>query len=473
MPWPRVTAAWCGSCAIAVPGAVGLAMAAVVGISVFNPFRMLMPKLPLDMGNLVVSGTKITMEAPHLAGYTPDRRPYEMWAKTAMQDVTDPDHVELNKLRTKLLMQDGSTVFLDSLTGLFDNKAQTLDLHKDIFLQTTTGYEARLTQAHVDMVKNTVDSDEHVDVKLTNGTLSSDRLRIINGGEIIRFEGNVVMNLDHLNTDDGSQAAPEPAPPREDEIEQQIRQLEMSPMTQFFRCGLEPRAGRAIAAALSACVGGVRGARAEHGVECAQCDAGFHAKSRSADPDRSRLARDARQGKGSDLLRQCEGGAGRHHHDVEDAGGVLRVRAADRARQRRRRPPMPGQHAKAGAKSAGAPMQSATPGPGGASSIKRLEARGNVVVVQKDQVVTGEKAVFDTKANLITMLGGGQVVLTQCKNVLRGDRLMVDMTTGVSRVESDSGRVQALLPQGGGGDCGPAKPGGGSPLPARTPDKPK
>ena len=87
-----------------------------------------------------------------------------------------------------------------------------------------------------------------------------------------------------------------------------------------------------------------------------------------------------------------------------------------------------------------APMQSATPGPGGNSSIKRLEARGNVVVTQKDQVVTGETAVFDTKTNLITMLGG--VVLTQCKNVLRGDRLVVDMTTGVSRVESDSGRVQ-------------------------------
>lgn len=119
-----------------------------------------------------------------------------------------------------------------------------------------------------------------------------------------------------------------------------------------------------------------------------------------------------------------------------------------------------------GAKSA--PMQSATPGPGGSSSIKRLEARGNVVVTQKDQVVTGETAVFDTKTNLITMLGGGgQVVLTQCKNVLRGDRLMVDMTTGVSRVESDNGRVQALLPQGGGNDCGSGgsgKPGVGPPL---------
>ena len=103
----------------------------------------------------------------------------------------------------------------------------------------------------------------------------------------------------------------------------------------------------------------------------------------------------------------------------------------------------------------GAPIPAAAPGPGGASSIKRLEARGSVVVTQKDQVVTGETAVFDTKTNLVTMLGG--VVLTQGKNVLRGDRLMVDMTTGVSRVESDSGRVQGLFQSSGQG--GPGLPG--------------
>lgn len=125
------------------------------------------------------------------------------------------------------------------------------------------------------------------------------------------------------------------------------------------------------------------------------------------------------------------------------------------------------QPAAKGAKAA--PMQSATPGPGGSSSIKRLEARGNVVVTQKDQVVTGETAVFDTKTNLITMLGGSgnQVVLTQCQNVLRGDRLLVDMTTGVSRVESDSGRVQGLFIQSQGGQSGkcgtPVAPGTAAP----------
>jgi len=206
---------------VAVPAAVFLAMAAIVFVSVFNPFRMLLPKLPVDMGNLVVSGTKITMESPHLSGYSTDQRPYELWAKTATQDLTDPDHVDLNALRAKVLMEDRSTVTLDARNGLFDSKQQVLDLHKDIFLQSSTGYEARLTQALVDIGKGTVMSDEHVDVKLLNGTLTADKLKITGGGEVVRFEGNVVMNLimesppaaDVSGQPDSAPAAPvEPAP---------------------------------------------------------------------------------------------------------------------------------------------------------------------------------------------------------------------------------------------------------------------
>jgi lipopolysaccharide export system protein LptC len=202
---------------VAVPATVILAMTTVVAVSIFNPFRMLLPKLPLDVGNLVVSGSKITMESPHLSGYTPDQRPYEVWAKTATQDLTAPDHLDLKTLRAKVLMEDQSTVTLDALTGSMDTKEQLLDLHKDILLITSTGYEARLTQAFVDMGKGTVTSDEHVDVKLPNGTVSADKLKITGGGEVVRFEGNVVMNLDNLPATDASgesantPAAPEPA----------------------------------------------------------------------------------------------------------------------------------------------------------------------------------------------------------------------------------------------------------------------
>ena len=62
------------------------------------------------------------------------------------------------------------------------------------------------------------------------------------------------------------------------------------------------------------------------------------------------------------------------------------------------------------------------------------------------------------------MLGG--VVLTQCRNVLRGDRLLVDMTTGVSRVESDGGKVQGLFNSNATGPgCGsPASPAANLPI---------
>jgi lipopolysaccharide export system protein LptA len=97
-------------------------------------------------------------------------------------------------------------------------------------------------------------------------------------------------------------------------------------------------------------------------------------------------------------------------------------------------------------------LPAADAGPGGQQRIKRLEARGGVSVTQKDQTATGSLGIFDMKSNTVTLSGG--VVMTQGKNVLRGDRLVVDLTSGVSRVESGrngQGRVEGLFVPGSGG----------------------
>jgi lipopolysaccharide export system protein LptA len=92
-------------------------------------------------------------------------------------------------------------------------------------------------------------------------------------------------------------------------------------------------------------------------------------------------------------------------------------------------------------------MKSAAPGPGGRQQISRLEARGGVVVTQKDQTATGETGIFDMRANTVTL--SGNVVVSQGNNVMRGERLVVDLTTGISRVESgkNHGPVQMLIQQ--------------------------
>ena len=78
--------------------------------------------------------------------------------------------------------------------------------------------KAWLSQALVDMGKGTVTSDEHVDVKWTDGTLSADKMKITGGGEVVRFDGHVVMNIDKLPpaesaTEQPAAPAPETARP--------------------------------------------------------------------------------------------------------------------------------------------------------------------------------------------------------------------------------------------------------------------
>jgi len=81
---------------------------------------------------------------------------------------------------------------------------------------------------------------------------------------------------------------------------------------------------------------------------------------------------------------------------------------------------------------------------GGGTQIKRAEAKGDVLVTQKDQTAKGDNGVFDVKSNTITLTGS--VVVTQGANVLRGDRMLVDLNTGVSRVESNkTQRVEGLF----------------------------
>lgn len=93
------------------------------------------------------------------------------------------------------------------------------------------------------------------------------------------------------------------------------------------------------------------------------------------------------------------------------------------------------------------PTQGETKGAEGAPEagrdIRRMEAEGDVVVTQRNQRATGARGTFDVEANKVELSGG--VVVNQDDNVIRGERLRVDLTTQTSRVEGGGGRVQGIF----------------------------
>lgn len=75
------------------------------------------------------------------------------------------------------------------------------------------------------------------------------------------------------------------------------------------------------------------------------------------------------------------------------------------------------------------------------SSVERIEASGGVVVKSAEQTATGDRAVFEMATDIITL--SGNVVLTEKDNVVRGERLTVNLKTKEARIEG--GRVQTIL----------------------------
>ena len=97
----------------------------------------------------------------------------------------------------------------------------------------------------------------------------------------------------------------------------------------------------------------------------------------------------------------------------------------------------------------------AAPG-AGEQKIRRVEATGGVSVTQKDQNAVGDSGVLDVQQNTVELKGN--VVMTRGPDVLRGQRLVVDLTTGVSHVD---GRVNLLIgtPPNSGANGLPGLPG--------------
>lgn len=115
------------------------------------------------------------------------------------------------------------------------------------------------------------------------------------------------------------------------------------------------------------------------------------------------------------------------------------------------------------AQAATATVKSPLGAPRGAQNIRRIEARGAVTVITKDQSASGDLGIYDLKTKTITL--SGNVVVSQGQNVIHGERVVVDTETGNARVDSGatgasaggpgSGRVRALI-QPGKGQGGPS-----------------
>jgi lipopolysaccharide export system protein LptC len=168
------------------------ALFVILSVYVLDPISRL-AKLP-SIGGLVVSGTSITTQQPRMAGYTQDHRPYVVTARAATQDLTKPDIVQLQQLNATIEFKDSGKFELTARSGLFESKLDRLTLQEDVLVN-SAAYQAKLSEAVINVRTNNMVSEHPVEVIMRQGTINANRLEVTNSGEVIRFEGGVTMVL--------------------------------------------------------------------------------------------------------------------------------------------------------------------------------------------------------------------------------------------------------------------------------------
>ena len=133
----------------------------------------------------------------------------EVTARAASQDVTKPNILTLQDLRAKIELQDKAQVEMTASSGVYNRATEKLVLQDKILLSSSTGYEAKLTQAEIDTKSGNIASQNPIEVKLLNGTLNANRLNVDDKGDIVRFDGGVsmVLILDGAKAGDAQKAS--------------------------------------------------------------------------------------------------------------------------------------------------------------------------------------------------------------------------------------------------------------------------
>jgi len=170
-------------------GIIGL-----IGVTVIDPFSIVPANVSISAASL--SGTKITMELPKLNGFRRDGKPYEVRARSGVQDVRTPKIIELNEVEARIQVESDNTVNVIAPFGVFDSgtdlmKLSTRHAKEHISLKSTSGFTVMLRSGEVNLKAGTLRSFDPVSVVMPNGTVNAESVDVDDNGRHITFTGNV------------------------------------------------------------------------------------------------------------------------------------------------------------------------------------------------------------------------------------------------------------------------------------------
>lgn len=150
----------------------------------------------LDVESATIEDGKVVMKNPAIAGRNRDGISYSMKADRALQDMKNPDIIQLENIRAQMPVNEKMIAQVDAVTGIYDRGRNILDMTAPFTIRLNTGLEAAFRDAHLDINEGRMATQQPVTIQSKEASIVAQSLRMTDKGRTVVFEGDVVVNVD-------------------------------------------------------------------------------------------------------------------------------------------------------------------------------------------------------------------------------------------------------------------------------------
>lgn len=180
----------------------------VVGLGLLVSSLRFLPA-NLSLARVALKGSRIVIESPKLVGYRKDGRPYEVRAAVGVQDLTNPDVFELEKLEVRVENARDNSILLTAATGVYNRKSDHADMAGGVNIADGKNFEMLLEAAAMDFKASVMSSNKPVTLKIDGGEVKARSVEFSQKERRATFSGGVhsVLYGESDEPDSGLRAA--------------------------------------------------------------------------------------------------------------------------------------------------------------------------------------------------------------------------------------------------------------------------
>lgn len=146
--------------------------------------------------DIVIASGGLKMVNPRYKGVNEKYGAYDIQADSALQHVSDPDLMSLDKINAELVSQQGQKTVLTAPSGIFQRKKEEFTFDNGVTIGGDMGISGELKTATAFIKENRLISNDPVVLGYHGHRVASDKVEFYNAEKRVIFTGNVRVHLE-------------------------------------------------------------------------------------------------------------------------------------------------------------------------------------------------------------------------------------------------------------------------------------